>query len=66
MADLLFSKGFLEQISLHAQVSVRPFQPTVLFFHRFHLADHGRICYPAGFCKAKAREGMPPYFARHL
>ncbi|MFT5870706.1 MAG: hypothetical protein ACI8TF_002834, partial [Paracoccaceae bacterium] len=28
--------------------------------------NHGRICYPAGFCKAKAREGMPPYFDRHL
>ena len=66
MALLLFSKGFLQQISLHAEVRIHPLQPAVLFLHSFHLADHGRICHPAGDCRAICREGMPPYFARHL
>ncbi|MFT5869944.1 MAG: hypothetical protein ACI8TF_002057, partial [Paracoccaceae bacterium] len=38
----------------------------VLVFECLGLGNHGRICYPAGLCKAKAREGMPPYCARHL
>ena len=43
MADLLFSKSFLEQIRLHAQVRIHPLQPAVLIFHGFHLADQRRI-----------------------
>jgi hypothetical protein len=78
MAHLLFSKGFLQQISPHAQLRKHPLQPAVLVrrgtrtdgvcasLHGLRLADHGRIYYPAEFCRAKAREGMPPYLTRHL
>ena len=43
MADLLFSKGFLQQIRLHSQVGIHPLQQTVLFLNGIHLADQGRI-----------------------
>jgi len=61
---LLFSKGFPQQACLHAQVGTHPLHPPVLVFQSLHPADQRRICYPAGFCKAKAREGVPPYFTR--
>ena len=66
MAASFFSERLFEQIRLHADASIHPLQPPVLVLKGFHLADHGGICHPAGFCVAKAREGMPPYFARHL
>jgi hypothetical protein len=66
MADLLFSERLFEQIRLHAEVRDHALQASVVVLERLHLADHGRVCHPAGFCFAKAREGMPPYFARHL
>jgi hypothetical protein len=37
MALLLFSKGFLQQISLHAQVRIHPLQPTVLLGFKFEV-----------------------------
>ena len=43
MADLFFSKGFFQQISLHAEIRIHPLQSTVLIFHGLHLADQGRI-----------------------
>ena len=38
----------------------------VLVFKGLHLANHRRIYYPAGDCIAICREGIPPYFDRHL
>jgi len=43
MALSLFSKSFLEQIRLHAEVSIHPLQPAVLVFDSLHLADQRRI-----------------------
>ncbi|MFT6913677.1 MAG: DNA-binding CsgD family transcriptional regulator [Paracoccaceae bacterium] len=54
-AGILFSTGFLQQISLHVQVRVHPFQPTVLVRRRIwtrgvctslqglHLAGYRRV-----------------------
>ena len=43
MARSLFSKGFLQQIGLHAQIREHALQPAVLVLEALHLADHGRI-----------------------
>jgi hypothetical protein len=43
MALSLFSKGFLQQIRLHARIRKHALQPRVLILQALHLADHGRI-----------------------
>ena len=42
MASPLFSKGFLQQIFLHAHLSIYLPQTTVLSLHRLHLRHHRR------------------------
>jgi hypothetical protein len=41
--DLLFSKGFFQQISQHAQAHKYPLQLTALIFHGLQLGAQGRI-----------------------
>jgi len=48
MAGLLFSKGFLQQLGLHAYFSEHLLQLPVLVLKRLHLADHRRV-HPAIF-----------------
>ena len=43
MAPSLFSKRFLRQIRLHAQVRIHPLRASVFPLHGHHLADHARI-----------------------
>ena len=43
IASPLFSEGFLQQVILHAHLSIYPLQTTVFISHRFHLRDHRRI-----------------------
>ena len=40
MARLLFSKSFVQQIRLHAQVGILPLQPAVLIFQGLRLGNH--------------------------
>ena len=46
MADLLFSKGFLQPLVLQAQLGAHLLQPAVLVLHGLHLANQGRIHAP--------------------
>ena len=50
----------------HTHLSIHPLETAILLGHVRHLGDQGRIYHPAGFCCAKAREGMPTNLARHL
>ena len=43
MAALFFSKRFLQQLILHAELGKHLLQPPVLIFHHLHVSNHRRI-----------------------
>jgi len=43
MAGLFFSKSFLEQFILHAQLGKHFLEPSVLILNLLHLADHRSV-----------------------